>query len=206
MRTVEKGKAFLGSQRNGFDAGSLERLGTGEALASRKGLALADEHEAHVGERGQIAGSAHRALPRNDGDNVGIDERRQRLHGCNGNAGCPLRQRVELHQHDEADHARFKRRADARRVGAHDVDLQPRQVRRGDPRLGQFAETGVDAIDRVTGAKQPLHRLGAADDQRLRLCGEFDRDGAGQRGTHLGKRQRLLANADHCVSLFTAER
>ena len=162
----------LGPSATGATPAACRASAPDTRLALHHRLALADQHEAHVRERREIARGADRALARNDRQHVGIDEGGQRLHGGERDAGGALRQRIELHQQDQPRDARRQRRADARRMRAHDVDLQPVEILRRDARLGQLAEAGVDAIDRVARASS---RFTVSAERRMRARALSDR-------------------------------
>jgi len=206
LRAIEQRQPLLGAQHDGLHAGGLERLGAGYALALHPCLALTDQHEAHMGKRRQIARCPHRPLPRDDRQHVGIDQGRQRLHRRQRDAGGPLRQRIELHQQDEADHRATERRSHSSRMRAHDVDLQRVEVFGRDARLGQLAETGIDAIDRVPGLQQPRHCLRTAADQSARFGRQLHRDGPRQCRPDIVQINRPFPDADHDCSLPMAAR
>ena len=125
-----------------------------------------------------------------------LDERRERLEA---DAGESLRQHVGAQHHHGAHGGDVERFTHSRRVAAQQVDLQRREVVRGDPDVGQRPETGVDAV----------RRLGAGglrvDDRPC--CGHpahgLGRDlnvGAGLGDVHhLLERQRVAVQARHAA-------
>src|SRR5690348_6533761 len=66
-------------------------------------------------------------------------------------------------------------------MGAHEIDLQALQIGVGDAGLGQLAESGVDAVDRLAGGEQVMDQVMALGDggHRGRSNVEGDRPGEG---------------------------
>ena len=69
-----------------------------------------------------------------------------------------LRQTAELQRHHEPRRRDGDWFADARRVREHDVALKLGKVLRRDPHARQFAEAGVDSVDRLATSENPLDR------------------------------------------------
>ena len=92
LRAVEQRQTFLGAKLDGLGLSRSQRIGPVHALALHGRRALADQHEAHMGEGRQIAGGADRALAGNDRQNVGIEEGDKRIDGFERNAGCAARE------------------------------------------------------------------------------------------------------------------
>ncbi|MCY1172819.1 hypothetical protein D9M73_129630 [compost metagenome] len=97
-------------------------------------------------QRGEVAGSADRALQRDVRVDLGVDQGEQRVDHLAADAGEAARQAVDLEQHDQAHHGVVQRLADAGGVRQHQRTLQVFQVMAGDAGRRQQAETGVDAV------------------------------------------------------------
>ena len=148
LRSVEQREAFLGFQADGLDAGALQRDAARHALPAIDRFAFADDAERQVGERRQIAGGAHRALRGDHGMNAAIQHERQRLGKHRAHAAIAERQRVGAQGHDDARLRLGERRAEPAGVAAHQIELQAREFVTGDAHFAQFAEAGIDAVDR----------------------------------------------------------
>ncbi len=126
-------------------------------LALHAHAALADQREREVRERREVAGGADRALRGHDGMDAGVDEREQPLDHDRAHAREAAREARGL-QHQDEPHGRVReRRADARRVRAHEIELQRRELVVGDARLRELAEAGVDAVERLAGGEARAH-------------------------------------------------
>ena len=147
LRSIEQREAFLRCQADGFDAGALQGGAARHALAAIDRFAFADDAERQVGERGQIAGSAHRALRRDHGMNAAIQHERQRLGDDGAHAAVAERQRVGAQGHDDARLGLGERRAQPAGVAAHQVELQAGEFVIGYAHFAELAEAGVDAVD-----------------------------------------------------------
>ena len=157
-----------------------------------------------MSERGQIAGCTDGALAGDNGQDVGIDQCTEQFHRRHGNARCALRQGIEFEHQDESHDTSLQRRADASCMGTHDVELELRQLVRWNALLRQFAEAGVDAINRIAGFQQPRHRGGAALDLRPGRRRQLHRNRPSQGSANLRQRERFLSDDDLHANLFTA--
>ena len=70
VRAVDQREAFLGRQLDRREPGAAQRLAAVELLAAVGRAPLAAEHDGDVGERGEVAGGAHRAAARHDRQHV----------------------------------------------------------------------------------------------------------------------------------------
>lgn len=68
----------------------------------------------------------------------------------------------ELERHHQPHHRHRCGFADTGRMRQHDIALQGLQVLALDAHAGQFAEAGIDAVDRLAARDDGLHRLRAA--------------------------------------------
>jgi hypothetical protein len=76
-------------------------------------LALADHGHRHVGQRGEVARGAHRALRRHHGVDPAVDEVEQPLDQGRPHARCAERQRLRAQQQHAAHHLGGEGGADA---------------------------------------------------------------------------------------------
>ncbi|MCY1401799.1 hypothetical protein D9M71_169230 [compost metagenome] len=179
LRTIEQCQAFLGRQGQGLQAGHSQRFGSLQPLPLVAGLAFAQQHQRHVRQRGQVAGSTDRTLERDVWIHLGVDQGNQRIDHFTTNARETTAQAVDLEHHDQAAQRVADRLADAGGMGQHQRALQVFQVGAGNAGGSQQAEPCVDAI---RGAILGKNLLNASD-------AGFDRGpGAGIEG----KRYRLL--------------
>ena len=178
LRAVEKRQSFLGAERHRLALAACEceraaRRASPFTIASPSPIST----RLRVGKRCQIARGADRALAGNDRQNVGIEEGDQRVDGVERDAGGALREADDFEEQDQPDDRRWDSGgADARRMRAHDVDLQLPRDRRGDARRGELAEAGIDAIDRLRPPGERRDRFAAERDGVERARRQFDRD------------------------------
>ncbi len=128
----------------------------GEARA-----ALAHQHQGDVGERGEVAGGAHRALARHHRQHAALEHRDERLRDHRPHTRAPGDERVGAEQQHRAHHLVGERRADAGAAARHQVALQQLDVLVGDAHVGEPAEAGVHAVDGFA-APQAVFDDGAA--------------------------------------------
>ena len=177
------------------DEGDLGR----EAAMRGKAFADADHHRRHVRQRREIAGSADRALRRHHRDDVVGEHGFQQFDGLRPHAGCALRQAGELQRHHQPGDSDRHRLADAGGMRQHDVALEGLEIGGGNADAGQFAEAGVDAIDRLALGDDPCDGLGAGLD--LWPAGIVElRHGAAVDGAPVGQRRiaGLQNEFGHC--------
>ena len=144
-----------------------------------------------MGERREIAGGADGALFRDDRDDALFEHRLDQPHQFEPHAGSAAAERDQLQRHDQADDVLRQRLADAAAMREDEVALQGRDIGGVDLDGGQFAEAGIDAVDRriaggdlgdagsglgdagVEGGIEPGRLAGPVDGFEL-----FQRDGA----------------------------
>ena len=105
-----------------------------------------------MGKRRQVARGADRALPRNHRQNVPVEERRPASRSpARLMPEAPCESALILSSRIRRTTAGSSGAPDARRMRAHDIELQGGQIGGGDALLGELAEAGIDAIDRIAG-------------------------------------------------------
>ena len=115
-------------------------------------FAEAEYRQEQVRERREVAGRAHRPLRGHAGVGLGIDEPRHPVEQLRTHARAAAREARELEHEGEAHDRVGQQRADTGAVRQHDIALQLRALRRRNARVGEQAETRVDA-----GIKATLH-------------------------------------------------
>ena len=172
LGAVQERQALLGRQGQRLQPGERERLARLQPAAAMARLALAEQHQRHVGERREVARGAHRALGRDQRVNLGVEQRDQRVDDLAADAGEAPRQAIDLEQQDQAHGGVVERLADAGRVRQHQRALQQLEVLARDAGLREQAEAGVDAVDRAVLVDDLAHAGDAALDGRAGLGGE----------------------------------
>ena len=199
LRAVEQRQALLGAERHRLqpmrDEGDLGR----DAAMRREAFADADHDGGHVRERRQVAGSTDRALRRHHRNDVVDEHRLEQFDRLGAHAGSALRQARELQRHHQPHDGDRHRLADAGGVRKHDVALEGFEIGGRNADTRQFAEAGVDAIDRLALGHDAGHGLGAGLD--LRPAGIVQlRHGAAIDGAPVGERRvaGLQGQFGHC--------
>ena len=93
-------------------------------IVTHPGVALADEHERQVGERGEVAARADRSAARHARVDAAVEEVEQPLERRAADAGEALGQHVGAERHRRTHGPNRQRIADAGGVAAQQVDLQ----------------------------------------------------------------------------------
>jgi hypothetical protein len=164
---VDQRQALLGGQPQRLQSGRGERLGAPEAApVGGLRLALADEDEGAVGERGEIAAGAERAVLGDDRGDPGVEQGDDLLGDQGPGARVAHRQRPRPQQHHRADDLALDRRSHAGRMRAQQRELELLAGGDRDRRRRQRAEPGRDTVGRLAARLdpgddrgRPLHRL-----------------------------------------------
>ena len=123
--------ASLASSTSGLICALLQRLRAGNARASRRAFAFADQHQRQMRQRRQIAACAHAALRRHQRRDAAVQHLADRVDDNCADAGVSLGERIGAQQHHGAGFSDGKRFADADRMRAHQDSLAVREsVRR----------------------------------------------------------------------------
>jgi hypothetical protein len=113
LRAVDEGQAFLGPELQRLQAGAFQRLRARQPHAVERGLAFADQGQAQVRQRREVARRAHRALRRNDRQHAAVVQRQQAVDDFLAHARKAAREAGRLEQQHQAHHAIGQRLADA---------------------------------------------------------------------------------------------
>ena len=155
-----------------------------------------------MGERREVARCADRSLRRNEGNQAGVVNGEERIDHGLANARVAARETRRLETEDQPDDRRGERIADADAVRADQVELQLRQVGAVDPRAGELAEAGVDAVDRRIAGRGPLHDRGAGADALARCGVDPQRRAAGVQSLQVVERQRTTDEIHQSIGRF----
>ena len=147
LRPVDECEPFFRAERDRREPRALQRDGAADAAERRQHFAFADQHEREMRQRREVSAGADRAPARHDGMNVRVEQREQRVDGRQPDARVAAREHVGAEQHHRAHGVRRERLADAGRVAAQQVGLQPVERVGLDADLRERAEPGVDAVD-----------------------------------------------------------
>ena len=200
LGAVNEGQAFLGLQHHRREAGLLQGRPAGLRPLGSPGEALAYQQQGHVGQRGQVAAGTHTALAGDHGRDVPIQALGQQMDGLGADATVPLQQAIDAGRHEGPGLVLGQGIAHARRVAAHQVQLQLLQLIGGDHHRGELTEAGVDAIDRAAFGDDAVHHgpvLRDLPEGRLVQGDALAGRDAGQQGRGEG----LAVQADHAGSL-----
>ena len=166
----------LGPSCSGSRPASARARAAGTLRPADHDLARPDHRRGHVRQRGQVARGTHRALGRHDRDQVALQHRFEHGNSFRPNARGALRETRELERHHQSHDRRRRRLAHACRVRQHKVALQGFEVADGDLDARQFAEAGVDAINRLALGHDPSD--GQSAPRRIAAAAAGDRASA----------------------------
>ena len=155
LGAVDHRQAFLGAQYDRFDPGRLHGRGAGQPFAAIVGPAFSDQDGRQMGERRQIARRADRALRRHRRRHAGRQHPFQGFDDGPLHAGSAAAEAEQLQGHRQADDAFRQIGPDSGIVGEDQIALQLCGLFRRDAGAGQFAEAGVDAVDRRVARSRP---------------------------------------------------
>ena len=128
-------------------ARTAKSLGGWKSLARDAHGALADQGKAKMRQRRQIARGADRPPFGHYRVDSGVGEGEEPLDDFEAYARMTSRQCVGLQNQDQADGGIRQSRPDSGGVAEQDPPLQLAQLLVGNAGLGEFPETGIDAVD-----------------------------------------------------------
>src|SRR6185437_3906826 len=123
-----------------------ERLGPRQRLPAEARLALPDQHEAEMGEWGEVAARAQRPAGWDDRHHAGREQFEQQPHRLDADAGRALGERVRPQERRRPHHLVREGVADAAGVAAQEVQLQLGGLLGRDLHVDKAAEAGVHAV------------------------------------------------------------
>jgi len=183
LGSVDERETFLGFQRN-----RLRDLH----------VAFTDHGQREMRQRRQIAGRTHTALRRHARMYAAIEHVDQQLGDHRSHAAGPAQQHVRPEQHHGAHRVRRQRVANARRVTADEIELQPARLLGRDTHVRELSESRVDAVHRLAALDRRFHRAARLlhGSERLwrnrhRRIASGDRDHVGDGERMAIKRHRL---------------
>ena len=174
---VDQRQALLGAQRDRGDAGGGHGLGA---------FTLADQRQRDVCQRCEIATGAQRPVLVNGWDDVGVEQRQDRVDHFLTHSREPHRQRARPQQHHRPHDFWFDQRTHACRMRSDEGALQLLASLGWDHRRGERAEPGRDAVDRVGEIGETLDDRGTAGDRVERRFGQCDPGTASGHGDDVG--------------------
>ena len=147
LRTVQQGEALLRLQRNRLPAELLEDFVRRTPCTLVLHFAEAQQRQAHVGQRSQVARSAQRSLLEHDRQHVVVEEIDQTLYGFELHARIAVRKGLDLEQQHQLHD--LGRNALARTAGMrhHQVLLQLRELVLVDRNIAERTEAGRNTVD-----------------------------------------------------------
>ena len=160
LRAVDQREALLRAKRKRLEAEPLERGGGGHHLARQIDPPIADQRRDQVRKRREIAARADAALRRNQRHGVGVEQPLQRLDDERPNARMTAAKTEQLEDDHQPHDVARERIAEAGTVRQDEVGLQLGQPVVRDARVGEQAEAGIDAVDRLAAGNDALDRRG----------------------------------------------
>ena len=149
LRAIEQCQTLFRGHFNRFPTHFFEHFRARNNFAVDFHLALADERQTKVCQRHQVARSAERTLPIDNGRNIVVEEVDEALHGIEFAARITVAERLDFQQQHNAHDVVFHPRPHTASVAFDEVDLQLRQFVLANRHLAERAETRRHAIDRL---------------------------------------------------------
>ncbi len=161
-----------GPAAHGLEPGSTraQQFSVGARLGD-KGMAFAHDHQGEMSQRSQVATRPHAALLRDCGDDAAIVHLNQPVDQIGRHAGIALGQSLNPQSQRQPADADAQQRPHADGVTAQQVLLERENFLRLDALVCQFAEAGVDAVDRGSLGQKIVKTLPGALDALPRCRG-----------------------------------
>ena len=208
LGAVDQRERLLRPEHDGLQARALQRIGATHPLVLEHRVALADQHEGGMGERCQVAGRSHAPVHRDDRMHAAIQKIEEQVDRLGPDARSPGCEGVRAQEQDRAGDVPRERVADAGRMAAQEVELQPGEIASFDPHLREIAEPGVHAVDRLVTVGELGDDLRGGADPLLGAAIEGDRDVATRDVDDVRDREALAVDAErrHYRSLCSGVR
>ena len=160
-RAVDQGQPLLGLEGDRGEAGAAQRLGPRQPLPVIPGLALADQDQGQVRQRGEVPARPDGAPLGDDRVHPAVQQLTEQINDFRPDARVSLGEDVGP-QEDGGPRLRLADGiADADGVAAEEVPLQGIAVGRAHEDVAQGAEAGADPVDRsFRGQSAPRSRGG----------------------------------------------
>src|SRR5207245_1155531 len=158
--------AFLGLENEGSQFRLRKGFRPGKNLSFDLRLALADEHEAQVRQRGEVAARAERPPGRDHRMDTEVQKVQEAGHEDPTDAGVTHRERVRPEQEGGPHLILTEGRAQTNRVAPQQVELQRPDVRVADGDVRELAKARLDPVregalrdDLLEGSTARVHAL-----------------------------------------------
>ena len=190
---VDQRQPLLGLQRRAAPtpAAASAAAPVDERAVGQPRLALAEQDERRRRERSEVTAGAERAVLAHDGRDAGVEQGEHRVDDDRPGAGVAHRQAAGAQQDHRPDRLALDLRTHPGGVRADQRRLQLGRPLGGDHRVGQRAEAGRHAVDRLRLVHQPLDDGGAALDHRSGVVAEHDPSTAAGDGDDVGGRDAV---------------
>jgi hypothetical protein len=176
LGAVDERQPFLGGELDGLKPRRLQGIGTRHDFAAELRLALAQHHRRHVGKRRKVARRTDRALVRHHRRHAFCQHVLYLLDHQPAHPRCAPAQREQFQSHHEPGDVGGHGIAHTCAMRQDQVALKRCGVIGLDLHRGQFAETGIDAIDRLAAlcSRRDLRRraLNGWPGSVVKLCGK----------------------------------
>ena len=177
---VEQRQALFAFESDRFPSHGLEHLRRGDDLAVHLHLSEAQQREREVGQRGEVARSAERALLIDQREDRAVVHLYQALHRGGLHARIAVAERLDLGEKHEPDNLGGDTLAHAAGVGHDQIALERGELVGGDGDVAERAESGGDAVDRfLLRGHLVVEILAAAGDACACVVAEGERYAAG---------------------------
>ncbi len=156
---VEQAETFLRTEPQRFQALGVQHLGSLPDLAVALQPTLTYQWQGEVSERRQVTGSTHRALSRDDREQIASQQLDQSLHHDRPDSGMALCQRPCPEQQHGPHQLVGEPLAHARRMATQQAHLEGLRLGGVDPGVGQGTEPGSHPVDHSAVSHRPVHDL-----------------------------------------------
>ena len=155
LGAVDQRQALLRSEHQRLQAEPRQGVCRRDRLAGQDNPALPDQRRAEMGQRREVPGCADRALRRDQRQGIGLEQHQQPLDHLPPDPRMAAAEPDRLQGDDQAHDPGVERLAEAAAVRQDEVALQLLEPIGRDPRLGEQAEAGIDAVDGTAAGDDP---------------------------------------------------
>ncbi len=174
LRAVDERKPFLRAELERLEAGARQRAGRRFRTVAGQHPAEAEQRQREARERREVTRRAERPLLGHRRDQVAVQHLDHPLDHLDAHAGVAERKHMGAQREHRAGLGAREVGTDRGRVRRDDPALQCRGLGRVDPRVGERAEPGRDAVHRRAVGDGALDHVARSPDAAARAVAEGD--------------------------------
>jgi len=157
LRAVDQSQPFFGRKAHRRNAFRFQNVLCGDQLAIEVGVPLPYQYQGQMRQWSEVAASSHRALRWDMGDDAGVHDVQERLHGLGTYSGITACKRRRSQNNHGAHHLFRQRRSHPDAVADYEIVLQEFKRLIRNHSVGKLPESGCDSVHNASLGNQPVN-------------------------------------------------